>query len=399
MGLPQYLRHKGKYARVIFNGREVHLGLYDSPESRMKYDQVVAEWLKNGRRNPIPKRQTSREQQPRFESDERAHTVTSLAVEYFTYARGYYVKNGQPTSEAVGIQLAIRELRKCYADMLADQFGPTHLKAYRQELIDRGLARSSVNKQVGRILRMFRWGVSENLVRPETLTALRSVPGLKAGRCNAREPERVKPVAEEDVEAIRDQLNPVVMAMVDLQRLTGMRPGEVCQLRTGDIDRSGKVWKFRPLNHKVEHHGKDRVIFFGPQAQAVLGPLLRPNEPNRFLFSPVEAERVRRERQRAARKTKVQPSQLSRAKKDPKVHPGDVYTTDSYRRAIASACRKAGIGQWHPNQLRHLAATNLRREFGIEVARAVLGHATVDMTEVYAEQDFAKAMAAMERLG
>jgi len=225
------------------------------------------------------------------------------------------------------------------------------------------------------------------------------VPGLKAGRCNAREPERIKPDAQTDVEAIRGKINPVVMAMVDLQRLTGMRPGEVCQLRTGDIDRSGKVWKFRPLSHKVEHHGKDRVIFFGPQAQAVLGPFLRPNEPSRFLFSPAEAERIRRDRQRAARKTKVQPSQVSRAKKDPRVHPGDVYTTDSYRRAIASACRKAGIDPWHPNQLRHLAATNLRREFGIEVARVVLGHTTVGMTEVYAEQDFAKAMDAMERLG
>lgn len=283
--------------------------------------------------------------------------------------------------------------------MLADQFSPAHLKAFRQELVDRELARSSINKQVGRILRMFRWGVSENLVRPETLTALQSVPGLKAGRCNAREPERIKPVAEKDVEAIRANCIPILMSMIDVQRLTGMRPGKVCQLRTADIDRTGPVWKFRPLSHKVQHHGKDRVIFFGPQAQTVLGPFLRPDKPDRFLFSPAEAERIRRERQRAARRTKVQPSQVSRAKKDPKVHPGDAYTTDSYRPAIASACRKAGIKPWHPNRLRHLAATNLRREFGIEVAQAVLGHSTVDMTEVYAEQDFAKAMAAMERLG
>lgn len=88
MGLPQYLRYKGNYARVILNGREVRFGLYDSPESRTPYDQVIAEWLKNGRRNPIPKRQSSREQQHRFESDERAHAVTSLAVAYFKYARG-----------------------------------------------------------------------------------------------------------------------------------------------------------------------------------------------------------------------------------------------------------------------------------------------------------------------
>jgi len=49
--------------------------------------------------------------------------------------------------------------------------------------------------------------------------------------------------------------------------------------------------------------------------------------------------------------------------------------------------------------LRHLAATNLRREFGIEIARAVLGHSKVDMTEVYAEMDAAKAKDAMSKLG
>ena len=102
---------------------------------------------------------------------------------------------------------------------------------------------------------------------------------------------------------------------------------------------------------------------------------------------------------RALRKSKVQPSQISRAKDDPQFQPGDMYTTTSYRRAIGKACIKAGIEPWHPNQLRHLAATNIRRDFGIEIARAVLGHSTVDMTEVYAEMDFSKAKDAMAKSG
>ncbi len=43
MGLPQYLCYKVNYARVILNGREVHLGSYDNPESRALFDQVLAE--------------------------------------------------------------------------------------------------------------------------------------------------------------------------------------------------------------------------------------------------------------------------------------------------------------------------------------------------------------------
>ncbi len=56
------------------------------------------------------------------------------------------------------------------------------------------------------------------------------------------------------------------------------------------------------------------------------------------------------------------------------------------------------IPHWHPHQLRHNAATRLRREFGFEVARAVLGHSSPVVTEVYAELDGAKAAEAMEKV-
>jgi site-specific recombinase XerD len=43
--------------------------------------------------------------------------------------------------------------------------------------------------------------------------------------------------------------------------------------------------------------------------------------------------------------------------------------------------------RWHPHQLRHNAATNLRREHGVELARIILGHANVLATQIYAEAD------------
>ena len=49
-----------------------------------------------------------------------------------------------------------------------------------------------------------------------------------------------------------------------------------------------------------------------------------------------------------------------------------------------------GWGHWHPHQLRHAAATRIRRQYGLEAARAVLGHKSLAITEVYAEQDTAK---------
>ena len=55
--------------------------------------------------------------------------------------------------------------------------------------------------------------------------------------------------------------------------------------------------------------------------------------------------------------------------------------------------------RWSPNQLRHSAATFLRKEFGIEAARVILGHRSAAVTEVYAEPDHKKAADIMAKVG
>lgn len=54
---------------------------------------------------------------------------------------------------------------------------------------------------------------------------------------------------------------------------------------------------------------------------------------------------------------------------------------------------------WHPHQLRHNAATELRKEFGTEAARTVLGLSSTSITEVYAEMDFDTAQEIMGKVG
>jgi integrase len=197
--------------------------------------------------------------------------------------------------------------------------------------------------------------------------------------------------------------------MVELQRWTGMRPQEVCRMRTIDIDRSGDPWVYRPESHKVEHHGKQRSIYIGPQAQAILEPWLRL-DLTAYLFSPREAVEQRRAEMRRNRKTKVQPSQRNRRKAKPKRTPGDRWEVSSYDHAIARGIRRTNqdaqerdrpaIPHWHANQLRHSAATKIRRECGLDVARAVLGHSSPVVTEkFYAELDQRKAAEAMRKLG
>jgi site-specific recombinase XerC len=54
---------------------------------------------------------------------------------------------------------------------------------------------------------------------------------------------------------------------------------------------------------------------------------------------------------------------------------------------------------WSPNQLRHAAGTEVRRQYGLEAAQVILGHAKADVTQVYAERDQALAAEIMQKIG
>jgi integrase len=197
--------------------------------------------------------------------------------------------------------------------------------------------------------------------------------------------------------------------MVELQRLSGCRPGEVMAMRAIDLTMSGPVWTYRPASHKNTHRGRERVIFLGPQAQEVVKPFLTTNL-GAYLFSPrayVEAMRQRRAEQRKSKRT---PSQLRRKRKaKPKRQPAERYNRRSYRVAIIRAIDKVNkqrakqglpaIPHWSPLQLRHTAATEIRARYGVEAAKTILGHSKVETTQIYAERDLNKAEEIMKEIG
>jgi len=79
-------------------------------------------------------------------------------------------------------------------------------------------------------------------------------------------------------------------------------------------------------------------------------------------------------------------------------------TRAAYRKRLTKA-EKAELAtwrrqhSWHPHQLRHNAGTHIRRDFGIEAARLMLGHRSLDVTEVYAEADHQKVQDVVRKIG
>jgi integrase len=229
--------------------------------------------------------------------------------------------------------------------------------------------------------------------------SLKTVEGLRKAKSAARESEPVSAVSVEVIQQTLVELSRTVGAMAQLQLLTGARPGEICRIRPRNVViPSNGLWCYVPESHKTEHHGKQRRVYLGPEAQSVLQPFMDRNS-TAFCFSPSEAEKERHSRLRRERQTPVQPSQRARRKRRPQRRPGERYTKDSYRWAIRRACERASVPIWTPHQLRHTRATQLRKKFGIEAARVVLGHSDPRVTEIYAERDFKLAEEIMSKTG
>jgi integrase len=408
--IPGYRKHSSGQARLTLDGKDHLLGPFGSAESEETYRRLVREWL-DGKNKPTTEAATTAE----------PLTVAALVLAYWKHAKAYY-----GLSKARGdyhcLRHALRVVRSLYGRTPTAEFGPKRLKACRQEMIGKDWSRTYANAQIDRVRRMFRFAVEEELfpTAGSVYESLKAVAGLRRGKTDARETERVKPVAAAHVEATLPFLPPHVKAMVELQLLTGCWPAEVCLFRPADIDRTDPAcWVFRPEHHKTEHHGYDRLVFIGPKAQEVLKQFL-DGAADAYCFSPRGSERHRARLRQLKRKSPLTPSQRARQPKARRRRaPKGRYDVAAYRRAITRACAKADaaartealktdpsipadkvfVPPWSPNRLRHARATELRRVAGLDVTKTVLGHSKVETTQIYAEKDLKAAMELVGKIG
>jgi integrase len=295
---------------------------------------------------------------------------------------------------------ALDALTEKYGDVPADEVGAPELTRLRDAMVigtDRhGITRArsiwTVNGRLRIIKQAFKWARLYGLVTKETAYDVSLVPALRVGRSEAKAPRKVLPVPESIIEATIAAATPTIADMIRVMLWTGMRPGELCAMRACDLERDGDVWIYRPVSHKTEHHGKDRIILVGPQAQAILQPYIaRRQKLSEYVFLPVEAHRERLE---ARGFEKVAAYQLSRSN----FKPGRKFQADTFYGQVCRTCDRAFDAdgkkraardyshRWHPHRLRHNAATRVRELLGIEAAKDLLGHSSLSTAMIYAEK-------------
>ena len=373
-----------------FKGRRYYFGKWGEPETERRFLAFIQKITAPASVSP-----TVRSDDP---------TLAEVVLSFFEARRHYYQKDGRSTRQLERFRAACEYPLAMFAELPVRLLGPRRLLEARDAMEASGrFSRSYINTLISCFRGVIRYGVEAELVRPDVLVALQAVAPLKRGRSSAREVEPIKPVTAETVESTLAELGGVVGDMVRIQRLTGMRPGEVCQMRAGDLvddDHGGLVYVLR--SDKTDWRraaGNKRRIPIGPRAQAILCSYLIDRGPDDYLFTPAEAVAQHRIERRRGRQTSDTSSSSARRRLAKSKAFAPCYNKDTYRRAIQRAAIRAGVAPWSPNQLRHLFATEIRERYGLEAAQACLGHARADVTQIYAERDYRKAEEVARREG
>ena len=320
--------------------------------------------------------------------------VDDIIDAWITHAAEYYRGDGSKYATPT------RDLRDLFGARHVCELRHADMLAVRDAYVRRGWSRASVNSALWVLRAMWTWALDEALIPAAAKAELTQVKNLKAHRSPAPEPPPVRPVDDATIAATLALLTPATADMARVHRLTGMRPGELCAMRWELIDTSRLPWVYRPSDHKNAWRGQPRVVCIGPRARAILEARRRPSGP---CFSPIDAVREMMDARVAAAETHRRGERAFYA--DATRRPGEAWTTGSYTGALEKAAKRAGLPAWGANRLRHAFATEVRRRFGLEACRAVLGHSMgARVTDRYSfdaleDELVEKAAPAVEALG
>jgi hypothetical protein len=184
-GIPTYRYHKASGQGIVtLNGIDHYLGAHGTPESKAKYDRLIAEWIARGR-HPDPDR-----------------VQGEMLIKELVAGHYAHITATRTPDEADKVRLALRVVRQLYGETAASKFGSVAFKAVRQQMVDAGLCITTVRQRMGVIRRLIAWGVEHEFLPADALLRIQAVEGLRARRDGVKPPRKIKPAPEADVQAV-----------------------------------------------------------------------------------------------------------------------------------------------------------------------------------------------------
>jgi excisionase family DNA binding protein len=224
-----------------------------------------------------------------------------------------------------------------FGDVALQDVSPLDIEKFKSASISRGLAKSTVNRYLAILKRMFNIAISWGKAKDNPMKQVRLYPeadNLKERILSPNEETRLLANSPK-------HLAPILVAALN----TGMRRGEILCLTWGQID-----FKAKEITIQRTKSGKPRVVDINSHLLDTLLRLKRQDGNAQYVF----------------------------------LNPKTGRPYGKLQNSFETACRKSGIKNLRFHDLRHTFASRLI-ERGADIIRVkeLLGHSTVRVTERY----------------
>ena len=146
--IPRYGKHKASGQTMInVHGVDHYLGPHGTAASRTQFDRLIAKYLANGRRRSSIR-------------------YVGRCVDRGVFAARRRLLSQGWTADRGTMGVSHRCLRRpaVCTEIRVSSVWTDRVEGCRQEWIDSGMTRQTINKRQFRLARMFKWGVAEELV-------------------------------------------------------------------------------------------------------------------------------------------------------------------------------------------------------------------------------------------
>ena len=229
---------------------------------------------------------------------------------------------------------------------------PLLIEKYRVERLNAGITKSTVNREITIMKKMFNLAIDWRLTRDN--------PVVKVRLFSEKDTQKERILTEEEEARLLAEspgyLRPILVVALN----TGMRRGEILNLKWEQVDLTRRIIK-------VQHtkSGKSRIIPINDVLLNAFLELERLDRGNVWVF--------------------------------PNPNTGLPYT--EVKKSFKAACKRAGIVGLRFHDMRHTVATRLI-ESGVDIitVRDLLGHFSVRVTQRYTHSNQNQKVAAVQRL-